>query len=142
MVCAWEVERKSARRYSFQLRIITKSVVAARPARDSGRTALVGEPAHLEHARAPRRERLDSVPYPHRFGRLDVLVNNAGFNKIEPVAEMALLMQIEVVLTPIWVWLGVGEVPRAATLIEGRGVLIKSDDPRLRAQKSGVVFAP
>ena len=25
-----------------------------------------------------------------RFGRLDVLVNNAGFNKIEPVAEMAL----------------------------------------------------
>ncbi len=25
-----------------------------------------------------------------RFGRLDVLVNNAGFNKIEPVSEMAL----------------------------------------------------
>lgn len=40
-----------------------------------------------------------------------------------PVAEMALLMQIEVVLTPIWVWLGVGEVPMSATLIGGGLIL-------------------
>ncbi|MGI9416139.1 MAG: DMT family transporter, partial [Hyphomicrobiales bacterium] len=40
-----------------------------------------------------------------------------------PVAEMALLMQIEVVLTPIWVWLGVGEVPKPATLIGGGLIL-------------------
>ena len=36
-----------------------------------------------------------------------------------PAAELALLLLTEVVLAPIWVWLWLGEVPRAWTLIGG-----------------------
>ena len=40
-----------------------------------------------------------------------------------PAAELALLSLSEVVLGPIWVWLGVGEVPSLATVIGGAVVL-------------------
>ena len=40
-----------------------------------------------------------------------------------PAAELALLSLIEVVLGPIWVWWGVGEVPSALTLAGGAIVL-------------------
>ena len=40
-----------------------------------------------------------------------------------PAAELALLSLSEVVLGPIWVWLGVGEVPSVATVIGGAIVL-------------------
>ena len=40
-----------------------------------------------------------------------------------PAAELALLSLSEVVLGPIWVWLGVGEVPSVATVIGGAVVL-------------------
>lgn len=40
-----------------------------------------------------------------------------------PAAELALLAMTEVVLGPIWVWLGVGETPAAATLFGGAVVL-------------------
>ncbi len=40
-----------------------------------------------------------------------------------PAAELALLSLSEVVLGPIWVWLGVGEVPSLATAIGGAVVL-------------------
>ena len=40
-----------------------------------------------------------------------------------PAAEVALLSLTEVVLAPIWVWMGVGEVPAAPTLVGGGIVL-------------------
>lgn len=40
-----------------------------------------------------------------------------------PAAEVALLSLTEVVLAPIWVWIGVGEVPAALTLVGGGIVL-------------------
>jgi drug/metabolite transporter (DMT)-like permease len=40
-----------------------------------------------------------------------------------PPAEVALLTLLEVVLGPLWAWLGVGETPSAATLAGGTIVL-------------------
>ena len=40
-----------------------------------------------------------------------------------PAAEVALLALSEIVLAPIWVWIGVGEVPAAYTLVGGAVVL-------------------
>ncbi len=40
-----------------------------------------------------------------------------------PAAEVALLAPIETVLGPIWVWIGVGEAPSAASLVGGAIVL-------------------
>ena len=45
-------------------------------------------------------------------------------SKTVPAAELALLSLTEVILAPIWVWIGVGEVPRAATLLGGAVVLL------------------
>lgn len=41
-----------------------------------------------------------------------------------PAAEVALLARVQVVLAPIWVWLGVGEVPALATFVGGGIVLM------------------
>jgi DME family drug/metabolite transporter len=41
-----------------------------------------------------------------------------------PAAELALLSMTELVLAPIWVWLGVGEVPSGFTLIGGAIILL------------------
>lgn len=41
-----------------------------------------------------------------------------------PAAELALLSLTEVLLGPIWVWLGVGEVPSRLTLLGGTIVLV------------------
>ncbi|MFQ6023900.1 MAG: DMT family transporter [Acidiferrobacterales bacterium] len=41
-----------------------------------------------------------------------------------PAAELALLSLTEVVLGPIWVWIGVGEVPSVLTLLGGVIVLV------------------
>ena len=40
-----------------------------------------------------------------------------------PAAEVALISLAEVVLAPVWVWIGVGEVPAALTLVGGGIVL-------------------
>ncbi len=40
-----------------------------------------------------------------------------------PAAELALLSLTEVILGPIWVWIGVGEVPSVLTLVGGTIVL-------------------
>jgi drug/metabolite transporter (DMT)-like permease len=40
-----------------------------------------------------------------------------------PAAELALLSLTEVILSPIWVWLWVGEIPSLATLAGGAIVL-------------------
>lgn len=40
-----------------------------------------------------------------------------------PAAQIALVMLVEVVLAPLWVWLGVGEAPAPATLLGGAVVL-------------------
>ena len=40
-----------------------------------------------------------------------------------PAAEVALLSLAETVLAPVWVWLGVGEVPTVLTLAGGAIVL-------------------
>jgi len=40
-------------------------------------------------------------------------------SKHVPAAQMMVLAMLEMVLNPIWVWLGVGEVPSTATLIGG-----------------------
>lgn len=39
--------------------------------------------------------------------------------RLRPVAELSLFAQLEIVLTPIWVWLGVGEAPTPAALVGG-----------------------
>lgn len=41
-----------------------------------------------------------------------------------PSPEVSLIMQLEAILGPIWVWLGVGEVPPVATFIGGAIVLV------------------
>ncbi len=41
-----------------------------------------------------------------------------------PAAELALLALTEVILGPIWVWLGVGEVPSRWTLVGGMIMLL------------------
>ena len=40
-------------------------------------------------------------------------------SKHVPAAELALLSLTEVVLAPLWVWIGIGEVPTVATLVGG-----------------------
>jgi len=40
-----------------------------------------------------------------------------------PAAEVALSGRLSIVLAPLWAWLGVGEVPREATLIGGAFIL-------------------
>ena len=40
-----------------------------------------------------------------------------------PAAEVALLMLLETVLGPLWVWMGIGETPTRATFIGGAVVL-------------------
>ncbi len=44
-------------------------------------------------------------------------------SKSVPAAELALLSLTEVVLAPLWVWIGVGEVPTGTTLLGGAIVL-------------------
>ena len=51
-----------------------------------------------------------------------LLVYTAGSRHL-PAAELALLALTEVVLGPIWVWLGIGETPSLATLLGGAIVL-------------------
>jgi drug/metabolite transporter (DMT)-like permease len=41
-----------------------------------------------------------------------------------PSPEVSLIMQLEAILGPIWVWLGVGEVPPMATFVGGAIVLV------------------
>ena len=51
-----------------------------------------------------------------------LLIYTAGSRHL-PAAELALLALTEVVLGPIWVWLGIGETPSLATLSGGAVVL-------------------
>jgi drug/metabolite transporter (DMT)-like permease len=51
-----------------------------------------------------------------------LLVYTAG-SRYLPAAELALLALTEVVLGPVWVWLGIGETPSLATLLGGAIVL-------------------
>ncbi len=41
-----------------------------------------------------------------------------------PTAQVSLLALLEIVLSPIWVWLGVGETPNVYTLVGGAVILI------------------
>ena len=41
-----------------------------------------------------------------------------------PAAELQLVATAELVLAPLWVWIGVGEAPNAATLVGGAVVLL------------------
>jgi drug/metabolite transporter (DMT)-like permease len=41
-----------------------------------------------------------------------------------PAAEIALLGRVSIVLAPLWVWIGVNEVPATATLVGGAIVLV------------------
>jgi len=43
--------------------------------------------------------------------------------RVVPAAEIALIMLLEVVLAPLWVWIGVGETPGAMTLAGG-GIVV------------------
>ncbi len=43
--------------------------------------------------------------------------------RLRPVAELSLFAQLEMVLTPMWVWLGVGEIP-APTALVGGGLIV------------------
>lgn len=44
--------------------------------------------------------------------------------RLRPVAELSLLTQIEIVLTPLWVWIGVGELPTLTALIGGALIVL------------------
>ncbi len=55
-----------------------------------------------------------------------------------PSPEVSLIMQLEAILGPIWVWLGVGEVPPPATFVGGAIVLatlVTHSSLALRAQR-------
>jgi drug/metabolite transporter (DMT)-like permease len=41
-----------------------------------------------------------------------------------PAAELQLVATAELVLAPLWVWIGVGEAPNAATLVGGAVVVL------------------
>ncbi len=41
-----------------------------------------------------------------------------------PAAELQLVTTAELVLAPLWVWIGVGEAPNAATLVGGGLVVL------------------
>jgi drug/metabolite transporter (DMT)-like permease len=41
-----------------------------------------------------------------------------------PAAELQLVATAELVLAPLWVWIGVGEVPNAATVVGGGAILL------------------
>ena len=53
---------------------------------------------------------------------LGLILFTAG-SRYLPAAELTLLSLTEVVLGPIWVWLGVGEIPSLLTVIGGAVVL-------------------
>ena len=44
--------------------------------------------------------------------------------RLRPVAELSLFTQLDMVLTPLWVWLGVGEVPAPTTLLGGALIVV------------------
>ena len=44
--------------------------------------------------------------------------------RLIPAAEMAVITLLEVALGPVWVWIGVGERPNAATLVGGAMVIV------------------
>lgn len=44
--------------------------------------------------------------------------------RMAPAAEVSLIMLLETVLGPLWVWLGIGEEPSAQTLVGGAVVLL------------------
>ncbi|MDZ7749939.1 MAG: DMT family transporter [Halofilum sp. (in: g-proteobacteria)] len=61
-----------------------------------------------------------------------------------PSPEVSLIMQLEAILGPLWVWLGVGEVPPAATFVGGAIVLATltvHSSLGLRAQRRAAVAA-
>jgi len=53
---------------------------------------------------------------------IGLIIYIAG-SKYVPAAELALLSLIEVMLGPIWVWLGVGEIPSFYTMVGGAVIL-------------------
>lgn len=63
------------------------------------------------------------------LGLLGIIVLPVAFGLLTlapryiPSPEVSLIMQLEAILGPIWVWLGVGEVPPPATLVGGAIVL-------------------
>ena len=54
---------------------------------------------------------------------LGTLLLIAGSAQV-PAGQLALLAMLEVVLSPVWVWIGVGERPPTATLIGGAVILL------------------
>ena len=44
--------------------------------------------------------------------------------RLIPAAEVALITLLEVVLGPLWVWIGYGEEPGLATLVGGAVVIV------------------
>lgn len=53
---------------------------------------------------------------------LQYLLTTLGARHV-PAGEVALLGRLQIVLAPFWVWVGMGEVPSAATLLGGAVVL-------------------
>ena len=58
----------------------------------------------------------------HRAGRLSRHLR-AGSRHL-PAAELQLIATAELVLAPLWVWVGVGEAPGAATLVGGALIVL------------------
>lgn len=58
-------------------------------------------------------------------------------SRVVPAGQIALVMLLEVVLAPLWVWIGVGEVPGGAVLLGGgvvlAGLLLQSTGSLRRA---------
>ena len=61
-----------------------------------------------------------------------LLINGA---KQVPAAKVTLLAMLEVILSPVWVWLAVGEVPTIATLVGGAFIIIAISYQIMRATK-------
>jgi drug/metabolite transporter (DMT)-like permease len=70
--------------------------------------------------------RLRALPLLAAFGLVPMAGGLALFTiaaRLVPVADLTLLLMLEVVLGPLWVWLALAQRPSATTLIGGCGVL-------------------
>jgi drug/metabolite transporter (DMT)-like permease len=65
-------------------------------------------------------------------------------SKALPASEIALLALLEVLLGPIWAWLGAGEVPAQSTLMGGAVVLaaLILNELAMMRRSAGVPAAP
>jgi drug/metabolite transporter (DMT)-like permease len=100
-------------------------------------SALVALPFALPFAATPRDLLLLAFLGVFQLGLPCILVVIASRTLLAP--ELALLGLLEVVLGPLWAWLGAGEAPGAATLTGGAIVVVALAANELASLRSGII---